>query len=152
MSQVNVIAFIEAVKAEHRELAAQMHAIQALLDETPSAAELPAAVERAARSLDELCESLSRHFVQEEEGGFLEEALVHAPQLSGEARQLMGEHPELKKTAAEAAARVRNCKTAADWQAVAAKTRQLLKRLRQHEAGETRVLFAGFNIDPEIIG
>jgi iron-sulfur cluster repair protein YtfE (RIC family) len=144
-------AFIEAIKAEHRDLGARVHAIQNLLEEEFPAAETPFAAARLAELLDDLRERLDRHFDQEEKGGFLEEALVHAPQMSGDAQRLMDEHPELLRATTDLVAKALACHTAAAWPGLREAASILLKRLRQHEAGENRVLLSGFNIDPEII-
>lgn len=150
MTEENLAAFVDAVKSEHRDLTARMLAIQSLLcEQGPAGA---AAIGRLVELLTELHGRLKKHFAQEESGGYMEEALIHAPGLSGEARRLVDEHRDLLSSSAAVLAKAKKAVAPQDWPDLCRETEKLVKAIRQHETGETRVLMQGFNLDPEIIG
>jgi iron-sulfur cluster repair protein YtfE (RIC family) len=79
--------------AEHRDLFHLMQSVRSAFatDDSPTS-------ERRAEvlaSLHDLRDHLAEHFVQEETGGFLEEAVTRVPRLSAAARSIVTQHPAL---------------------------------------------------------
>ena len=79
--------------AEHRDLFHLMQSVRSAFATAGSpTAELRAEV---LASLHDLRTHLAEHFVQEEQGGFLEEAVTRVPRLSAAARSILTQHPTL---------------------------------------------------------
>jgi hypothetical protein len=81
------------VLAEHRDLFNLMSSVRSAF-----AAEATATPDRQAvllSMLHQLRDHLHDHFAQEEEGGFLEEAVTRIPRLSAAVRSILRQHPDL---------------------------------------------------------
>ncbi len=87
--------YVTHLRQEHRRLADCLHRIEQqwlLLDRHPDPA---AYMKQISDSLRALRAELAHHFVEEETGGCLEEAVTHQPSLSHEVTRLEHEHPAL---------------------------------------------------------
>jgi hypothetical protein len=78
---------------QHRDLHARLLALRADFAPDHDAGHAP--VKAIRDRLLELRDHLREHFVQEEQGGFLEESIARMPRLSVAAREVMAEHPRL---------------------------------------------------------
>jgi len=78
---------------QHRDLHARLLALRA--DFAPKHDAGHAAVKAVRDRLEELRDHLRDHFVQEEQGGFLEESIARMPRLSVAAREVVADHPRL---------------------------------------------------------
>jgi hypothetical protein len=78
---------------QHRDLHARLLALRADFAPEHDAGHPP--VKAIRGRLEELRDHLRDHFVQEEQGGFLEESIARMPRLSVAAREVVAEHPRL---------------------------------------------------------
>jgi iron-sulfur cluster repair protein YtfE (RIC family) len=78
---------------QHRDLHARLLALRADFAPDHDAGHAP--VKAIRDRLLELRDHLREHFVQEEQGGFLEESIARMPRLSVAAREVVAEHPRL---------------------------------------------------------
>ena len=84
---------LEHLLGQHRDLHARLLALRAdFAAEHDAGAPPPKAVRDR---LLELRDHLRDHFVQEEQGGFLEESIARMPRLSVAAREVVADHPRL---------------------------------------------------------
>ncbi len=137
-------AYVTAFGAEHHELRRLVHALdQALRKERPWSR---GAATKAVELLAELHAHLEHHFAQEEEGGYLEEALTLAPRFSTEAAELLRQHPQmldkmrLVRKTADRAVRER-----AAWPQLKQELHELIKGLTAHEGSENKIVQQAFN-------
>ena len=99
--------------------------------------------------LHRLCDHMRQHFVEEEAGGCLEEAVAQAPHLAHHLRELEEQHALLL-------AEIEQIIQATDGQAPEVVQRQFAAihsfaaRLLGHEALENRLLQVGFNEDLDL--
>jgi iron-sulfur cluster repair protein YtfE (RIC family) len=140
------------VLAEHRDLFNLMHAAQ-----TAFTAAGPPTPERRAEiceSLHMLRDHLGDHFMQEEQGGFLEEAMTRVPRLSSAVRSIVAQHPALlaeldrvidqltivEKSGAGPA-------EAKSWSAAVHAFEAFAAHMAAHERSENAVVQEGYNED-----
>ena len=136
-------AFVSAFEAEHRELHQLVQEVREFVIQKPWSRET---AEHARNVLKRLREHLEHHFAQEEAGGYLEEALVHAPRYSSHASRLLAQHPVML-------GRLFEVLTLADtgvelptvWPMLQQRVSDLLKELMAHEAGENQLVQRAFN-------
>jgi hypothetical protein len=98
--------------------------------------------------LRQMREELARHFLEEEQGGCMEEAASYLPRLSPEVERIKTEHPalleRLDRLIAQAA---EEPLTAEDRGALGQRFSQYCQDLHAHEAEENKVLQLGFATD-----
>jgi Hemerythrin HHE cation binding domain len=148
MAEDNSSAYLEALKAEHRELGHLVHGVEAAL---AAAAEEGWQGQRTSHVLEQLVtlrDFMGHHFAQEEEGGYLEEALSHAPRLAPQAARLQRQHPQLLARIDDVCdlARKRHDDASA-WPAIHDNAQAAMKELLSHEAGENQLVQQAFNVD-----
>jgi len=91
--------YFTQAKSEHRELHAAIERIHQVLDETREVDALNQRVAEVTALITALCDRLARHFEQEENGGYLEEAIVRLPQIAPQAITLQRQHGEFLSAA-----------------------------------------------------
>jgi hemerythrin len=142
-----ITSLVHQVHTQHQEL-------HRLLDEIAQRAGQLAAPDQAANAAAELKSLmpklrvfLERHFQQEEQGGWLEEAACQLPRLSHSLTELEHEHRMLLQQTDEAIQLLAGPVEPAV--GVATNLRSLVKSLLDHEAREEVVLAEGFNQEPD---
>ena len=139
-------AILGHVLAEHRDLFNLMHSVRSAFAATGS----PTPERRAAvlASLRDLRDHLADHFVQEERGGFLEEAVTRVPRLSTAMRSILAQHPELL---AELDHLIEDLDPVADgaqaWLRAAHAFDGFSTHMAAHERSENAVVQEGYNED-----
>jgi hypothetical protein len=134
------------VLAEHRDLFHLMGSVRSAFaaSGTPSADRRLCVLE----CLRGLRAHLAEHFIQEERGGFLEEAMTRVPRLSTAVREIVGQHPRLlaqldaviERLAAEPF-------TGSSWDAAADGFTRFATQMAAHERSENAVVQEGYNED-----
>ena len=131
---------------QHRDLHARLLALRA--DFAPDHDAGHAKVKAIRDRLLELRDHLRDHFVQEEQGGFLEESIARMPRLSVAAREVVAEHPRLL---AELDTLVDNLPTQEvrddSWDEAAHGFAAFTEHLLAHERNENAVVQQGYNED-----
>lgn len=98
------------------------------------------------RAMSEMQDHLERHFAREENGGWLEEAVVRAPHLAHRLTELEQQHRPLRERIAHL---VKEAETLDGGRESVQKVREefekFAKQLLVHESYEERVLQQGFN-------
>jgi hypothetical protein len=145
----NGTVYVSHVRAEHHRLNQMVVQIER---ELPLVEEEMVPWETHARAFREaltvLRDELAAHFLEEEQGGCLEEASCRCPSLAPEAERLLAEHPLLlgeldEVIAAVDAATVRRIPGLGDG------FERFVKTLRRHEEDENRLLESAFGASPE---
>jgi hypothetical protein len=150
MFQQRLHAYIEAMRADHRQLHGLLGSLTEALQEAEAADFRAPAANRLVEAVESLREHLAQHFAQEEEGGYLEEALVAAPHFAPQADLLLAQHAQLLAAMEQLLTTCQRCRAAAGgWACVADDARRLLREIRAHETGESRILERAFNLAPE---
>lgn len=131
---------------QHRDLHARLLALRA--DFAAAHDANPPSTKAVRDRLLELRDHLRDHFVQEEQGGFLEESIARMPRLSVAAREVVAEHPrllaELDTLLDKLPARdVRD----ASWDDAALGFAAFSDHLLAHERNENAVVQQGYNED-----
>jgi len=141
-------AYVAAVRADHRHQGSLVHHVRSALASGASSNWDQASVQQILASLDEIHQHLEQHFAREEEGGYLEEALVHAPRLKSQAAELMAEHPLLLKKFGELVAAAKSGKKGQpQWPLLASDLSKAIDELVRHEMGENQLLQDAFAAD-----
>jgi hypothetical protein len=137
-------AILGHVLAEHRDLFRLI-----TLARKAFAADAPTSdLEPTLNSLRELRHHLHDHFLQEEEGGFLEEAVTRVPRLSQAMREIVGQHPGLLSELDNLiAALARSGQTGEAWLGARQAFDAFAAHLQAHERSENAVVQAGYNED-----
>jgi len=135
-------------QGEHRELHAAIERIHHVLDETREIDASSRQVAEVTALVTALRDRLARHFEREENGGYLEEAIVRVPQIAPQAIILQRQHGEFL-TAANAMLDHARSTDAAPlvWANLKADYALFAKRLTAHEAAENALLSRAFNED-----
>ena len=105
-------------------------------------------IEAVGAMLGELGDRLVKHFAMEEAGGYLSEAILHAPRLVSRANDLLDQHPKMWAAAQqlrEAANRPENI--AAWWDATALRFQEFVAELNTHERDEDRLVQDAYSLD-----
>lgn len=133
-------------RSEHRDLHA---AIERIHHELAVTREVDASIERITEVttlIVDLRDRLARHFQQEENGGYLEEAIVRVPQIAAQATTLQRQHGEFLATANTMLDHARSTEAAPlVWSALKTDYDLFAKRLNAHEAAENALLSRAFN-------
>jgi hemerythrin len=134
---------VAAFDAEHRELNHLVQETRQFVIHMPFSGET---AEQSRHVLSRLRAHLEHHFAQEEQGGYLEEALVHAPRYSSHASRLLAQHPVMLGRVSDVLTLAGSGDfTEARWPKVQQEVSKLLKELLAHEAGENQLVQRAFN-------
>ena len=100
MIEQEYLAFAAAFQAEHREMRRLVQVLRHALGKPGGWSRESA--EAAFEAFEALEAHLKEHFAQEEEGGYLEQALAVAPRYSDEAKHLLKQHGLMTRQVAHA--------------------------------------------------
>jgi len=136
------------IQRQHQELQKLVRAIGHLFSHQPEGTSLGNFANEARHALAELRHHLAEHFTQEEDGGYLEEAVARVPRLGTCVAMLEKQHPELLAEIDRviACAAVQPA-TAEQRQQIGADFARFARNLLRHEDIENRMLQEGFNDD-----
>ena len=131
---------------QHRDLHARLLALRA--DFAAAHDANPPSAKAVRDRLLELRDHLRDHFVQEEQGGFLEESIARMPRLSVAAREVVAEHPRLLAELDTLVDKmpVRDIRDAS-WDDAALGFAAFTDHLLAHERNENAVVQQGYNED-----
>ena len=140
--------YLAASKAEHRALAQLVRNVEAALATAAQQGWKGQCNSHVVEQFVTLRDFIRDHFAQEEEGGYLDEALSHAPRLAPEAARLEHQHPQLLEKISHLCdlARQRQADPSA-WPGIQEHAHAALKELLVHEAGENQLVVQAFNVD-----
>jgi len=138
------------VDADHRELMRELRDLQRALESAAKNGWPARQAEGILNLFWNLVAKLQRHFQQEEEGGYLEEALALAPHLSSEASVLEQQHAPLLARLAELQSRVARLDNSSSWEQVLRDFSLLAEAIRAHEHQENKLLATAFNVDLDL--
>lgn len=138
------LAFATAFSAQHREMRRLVQKLRHVLNhERPWSREL---AKKAVAAIEALVVHLNEHFAQEEEGGYLEQALAVAPRFSDEAKDLLAQHGMMLQQIGETLQTAkRSVEDPAAWTALRTETRELLRNLVAHETAENKIVQQALN-------
>lgn len=132
----------QAILAGHQELKALLERIDQVLATRSGTAD------EACHLLAQLGDRLVKHFALEEEEGYFEEAVLHAPQLVAKMNRLLAQHPKICNQAQSLVTEATSQSGHQDWWET---TRQLFLSFRdellRHERAEDRLLQEAYNLD-----
>jgi len=131
---------------QHRDLHARLLALRADFAPDHDAGHAP--VKAIRDRLQELRDHLRDHFVQEEQGGFLEESIARMPRLSVAAREVVAEHPRLLVELDTLVDKLPTQDVRDDsWDEAAHGFAAFTEHLLAHERNENAVVQQGYNED-----
>jgi hemerythrin len=132
---------------QHRDLHARLLALRAdFAPEHDAGGHAP--VKSIRDRLKELRDHLRDHFVQEEQGGFLEESIARMPRLSVAAREVVAEHPRLLAELDTLVDKLPTQDVRDDsWDEAARGFAAFTEHLLAHERNENAVVQQGYNED-----
>lgn len=140
--------FLERALSEHDELHHVVEKLQDWLHAEPAAEVTCEMVAQARDRLASLRGMIGKHFAQEEEGGYLEEAISHAPALAAPAAGLQRQHAELLRLADRMLRQANeNYPPDVAWASMQTSLDQFAVKLLSHEAAENMLLGRAFNED-----
>ena len=140
--------YVQAV-GEHRDLHAAVDRIRHVLEGRAERDAATADVAAAKALILALRERLARHFAQEEEGGYLDEAVTRVPKMAPQARSLQRQHHEFLDLADAMLVDAGSDEaTSVVWSKLKSDYVSFAKRLSAHEAAEDVLLQRAFNEDP----
>lgn len=143
------LAFAAAFEAEHREMRQLVHRLRDAVNRNRSWSREVA--REAVRAVEAMRTHLRHHFAQEEEGGYLEQALAMAPRFSDEAQVLLAQHASMLKRIDEVAEVARGAVEDAElWPQLKLQVKDLLRNLIAHESAENRIVQQAFNVGIEV--
>ena len=139
-------AFAIHLTAEHRRIAECLRHVEQELQFVD--ADSPGNLAGIAENLTQLRTELSKHFEEEESGGCLEEGIIHHPASAAEVGRIVHEHPQLlagldsliDKVTLSGATYLMLGEFRNEFE-------QFAKRLRAHEASETRIFHECFGTE-----
>lgn len=136
-------SYINHLLAEHRRL----HRMLVLARNT-MAADDGAWVARFVKLLGDIRCELQCHFVEEEQGGCLDQAVSFQPNLSPDLKHVEAEHPQLLAAIDGLLAQAKDCRdTPSQRVAMRVAFDNLCHDLHTHEAAENDILRRGFGVD-----
>lgn len=134
--------------AEQRHLHVRLQKIQKLFKTEHNELPTPERMKELHRELAELRQELAELYRQEDQGGFLEEAIAQRPSIGPHVMALNQEHEALL---AEADRLLIYCQSLPGsqelWQLLGAQYRDLKRKLCKHELQSTLLVQQGFNFD-----
>jgi hypothetical protein len=136
--------FIDHLLAEHRRLHKLIHQARISIVQSggPDGDE---SYQGAAHILRNLRGELHQHFVEEEAGGCLDEAVSRCPRLSSDARRLENEHADLLAEVDRLIVQASSCDCHVENRVVLQRDfDNLCRQLHAHEAAENDLLRQGF--------
>lgn len=137
--------------SEHRDLLAETCHLRALFQVCVQTRPDEKQTQEMTRRLQNLVDHLTRHFQQEQAGGYLEEATMRLPRIGLRAEALQRQHDELSDAANRLLKQLRHVDaTTCDWARQAWEFDQFVQRLAAHEAAENALLQEAFNEDPGV--
>ncbi len=134
---------LEAFLEEHRDLLDVMSKIDKALEaRTATLAEV-------AQLLGQLGDRLVKHFAFEEEGGYLGEALLHAPRLVAKANELLAQHPQMVQFTRDMVREIDEVEHPSEqwWAETHRKFREFQELLIRHEREENTLVQDAFSTD-----
>ncbi len=132
----------ELMKSEHEEIARE---VQATREELESASCQRNCINDQLIQLSELIES---HFRHEEQGGYMAEALVRAPQLRPRAEALQKQHEQLQEAIDKLQLLVNSgVESASWWDQIRNDFQHFASQLTEHEHCETKLVQEAYNLD-----
>jgi len=135
-------AAFERVTAGHRELKELLARIERALEHRS------ASIAEVGDLLGQLGDRLIRHFMEEEDGGYFTEALVHAPQLVNRANELLAQHPKMSTAAKQLVVEIKTPQDAERWwQETCRRFQAFEEELLKHERAEDRLLQEAYTHD-----
>ena len=138
--------YVEHLLAEHRRLHTMLRLARAAIRQS-SGPDRDATTGDIVRILRQVQQEIAHHFVEEEAGGCIEEAVSRCPHISQQANRVQAEHPELLRKLDALIADVLDSKhTVADRIAVQREFDELCQLLHAHEAAENDLLRQGFGV------
>lgn len=143
------MAFAKAFAAEHREM---RQLVAELRDAVNRNRHWSREVAReAVKAAEAMRVHLHHHFAQEEQGGYLEEALVMAPRFSEEAQVLLGQHAVMLEHIDRVVEETKGAVEDAElWPQVRLQVNDLLRKLAAHEGAENRIVQEALNVGIEV--
>jgi len=133
---------------EHEHLHQAVDKIHAMLNKHAEHDVTQSEVDEATSVVQSLYDQMRKHFEQEEEGGYLEEAITRVPTLAALAEVLQQQHAELSRLAGQMLADARSTERPVDvWVRLKADYARFAKMLLGHEAAENKLLERAFNED-----
>jgi len=142
--------FFERALLEHRELNRCVHELEQCFALAPLEV-TPQSCREATERLQKLRDHLAAHFAQEEEGGYLEEALSRVPRLGPQAAVLERQHAPLLARLDAILDEFRQPRhTVEHWPRLAAEFRGFVRSLLEHEVAENRIVQAACNRDLDL--
>jgi predicted nuclease with TOPRIM domain len=138
-------AYVEHLQHEHSRLNELLLHLAGEVDQLTAARQPRVALDRFAERLADLRQRLQSHFAEEEEGGCLEEAVSRCPSLTGNAAEIVGEHPRLDEMLQQLilqthAPAVLPADVQRDY-------RSFAEKLHAHETAESRLLQKAFGAE-----
>ncbi len=134
------------VLVEHRDLFNLMSSVRSAF-----AAETASTPDRQAvllSMLHQLRDHLHDHFAQEEEGGFLEEAVTRMPRLSAAVRSILRQHPDLLAELDRVIGVLESATVPAEsWSQASDAFEVFSAHMAAHERSENAVVQEGYNED-----
>ncbi len=132
----------QAILAGHQELKTLLERIEQVL------ATRSQSIEETCHLLAQLGDRLVKHFALEEQEGYFEEAVQHAPQFVAKANRLLAQHPKMCSQAQSLVAEANDRSAQSDWWET---THRLFLAFRdellRHERAEDRLLQEAYNLD-----
>jgi hypothetical protein len=134
--------------AEQRHLRCRLQKLEQLFTTQNNELPTPLHMNKLHRELAELRQQLRELYLQEEEGGLLEEAIAQRPAIGPHVTALNHEHPGLLAETEKLLVYCQGTPVSAEhWQALGEQYRGLKRKLCEHELQSTRLVQAGFNFD-----
>jgi hemerythrin len=136
--------YVEHLLAEHRRLHGLLRSVRTTIVESrgPDGDVSSADIVRALRQLRE---ELKHHFIEEEAGGCLDEAVSRCPRLSAEDRRIEAEHPRLLEGVDRLIAQALDSDESVEKRvALGMAFDELRRHLESHEAAENTLLRQAF--------
>lgn len=137
-------AYVAHLRIQHQHVRDALRQLMGLLDNATGDAQWAA---KMRQRLADLRDQLKQHFDTEAEGGYLEEACVYHPELSGEMQRILSEHEGLLSELDRAVDQCESARSSPN--AIQESVRQLAERLAAHEDAENRLLLQAFGESPE---
>jgi hypothetical protein len=136
--------YVDHLIAEHRRLHRMLRvARNAIMPPASVTENVPGA--DLVKSLSEVRRELQNHFVEEEGGGCLDEAVSYCPSLSDEVRRIEAEHPRLLESIDRLIAQARDADRSVQGRlAITHEFDELCAQLDAHEGAENALLRKAF--------